>query len=341
MTAVMVTGGCGFIGSALVLALRRERPDWTVVTYDRLSYAGNVENLAALENDARHVFVRGDVADSLALDEAVARHGVGAIFHLAAESHVDRSLLDASEFVRSNVLGTQVVLEVARRRGVRRVVLASTDEVYGSMPEGTRADESSPLRPSSPYAASKTAADLLALAAHRSFGQDVVITRGSNTYGPRQFPEKLIALMIARALEDEALPVYGDGLHARDWLHVEDHANALLLALEKGTPGAIYNIGADDERTTLDVVRAILAALGKDERLIRFVEDRPGHDRRYALDFTAAKRALGYAPAYRFQEGLLETVRWYVEHRAFWERALRGDQRAYFERQYRHRLEKA
>jgi dTDP-glucose 4,6-dehydratase len=332
--AVLVTGGAGFIGSNLVRLLLRERPDWTVVNLDKLTYAGNAESLADLRDDPRHVFVRGDIANAELVEHLLANHGVDAILNLAAESHVDRSILGPGIFVETNVSGTQVLLEAARQAGVKRFVQISTDEVYGSLGATGRFTESSPLAPSSPYSASKAAADLLALAYGHTFGMDVVVTRCSNNYGPYQFPEKLIPLMIANALEGKKLPVYGDGMQVRDWIHVDDHCAALLAALERGRAGEVYNLGSDNEWPNLRIVGRLLEILGKGSELIEHVKDRPGHDRRYAIDASKARSALGWAPRIAFSEGLETTVRWYVEHRQWWERIRTGAYRTYYERNY-------
>ncbi len=334
MVDVLVTGGAGFIGSNFVLQLRARRPDVAIVNVDLLSYAGNLENLQPLEGDAGHVFVRADVADRDAMDALFAAHRPEGVLHFAAESHVDRSILDATPFVRNNVLGTQVLLDLARAHGARRFLQVSTDEVYGTLGPTGAFSEETPLAPNSPYAASKAAADLLVRAAVHTHGLDAVITRCSNNYGPLQFPEKLIPLMIANALDDQPLPVYGDGLQVRDWLHVEDHCTAIWTVFEKAAPGTVYNIGGNSERTNLDVVQQILAALGKPESLIRRVADRPGHDRRYAMDARRIRRELGWEPARRFEEALPATIRWYVEHRPWWERIRSGAYREYYARQY-------
>ncbi|MBX7102023.1 MAG: dTDP-glucose 4,6-dehydratase [Myxococcaceae bacterium] len=335
---VLVTGGCGFIGSNLVRYLRQQRPGWKVITLDKLTYAGNLENLQALERDSGHAFVKGDIGNRELVDLLLAAHEVDAVLHLAAESHVDRSILGPEAFTVTNVLGTQVLLEAARARKLKRFVMVSTDEVYGSLGPTGAFSEDSPLKPSSPYSASKTAADLLALSYTHTFGLDVVVTRCSNNYGPFQFPEKLIPLMIANALEDKPLPVYGDGANVRDWIHVEDHCASILLALEKGQAGHVYNFGGAAERKNIDIVKGILQLLGKPESLIRYVKDRPGHDRRYAMDFTKAQRELGFTPAHKFEQGLADTVRWYVANRAWWERVRSGAYRSYYEEQYRARL---
>ncbi|HKC61322.1 MAG TPA: dTDP-glucose 4,6-dehydratase [Myxococcales bacterium] len=334
MTAVLVTGGAGFIGSNLVRYLRRERPEWTVVNLDKLTYAGNLESVADLRHDPGHLFVRGDIANPELVEHLCEQHGVEAILNLAAESHVDRSILGPGIFVETNVSGTQVLLEAARRAGVRRFVQVSTDEVYGSLGAQGRFSESSPLQASSPYSASKAAADLLALAYHRTFGLDVIVTRCSNNYGPCQFPEKLIPLMIANALDGRKLPVYGDGMHVRDWIHVEDHCAALLAALERGKAGEVYNVGSDNEWPNLHIVQELLRILRKPESLIEHVKDRPGHDRRYAIDARKARAELGWAPRMAFGEGLERTVGWYVDNRPWCDRVRTGEYRAYYEKNY-------
>ena len=337
---ILVTGGCGFIGSNFVHLLRRERPDEPVLNLDLLTYAGNLENLLDLEGDAGHVFVRGDVADADLVAGLFARHEITAVVHFAAESHVDRSLLGPGAFVHSNVAGTQVLLEAARQAwdgGGGRFVMISTDEVYGSLgPEGAFTEDT-PLAPSSPYSASKAAADLFCGAYHRTWGLPVIITRCSNNYGPWQFPEKLIPLMIQRASRGESLPVYGDGLNIRDWIHVEDHCRAVLAVLDGGEPGRIYNIGGGNERPNLEIVKLILAALGKGEELITFVADRPGHHRRYAMDSTRVRTELGWEPRVPFERGIADTIRWYADHRDWWERIISGAYREYYARQYEER----
>jgi dTDP-glucose 4,6-dehydratase len=334
MTTVLVTGGAGFIGSNMVRLLRSERPDWTVVNLDKLTYAGNAESLADLRDDAKHVFVRGDIANAELVEHVMLDHGVDAVFNLAAESHVDRSILGPGIFVETNVGGTQVLLDCARQAKVKRFVQISTDEVYGSLGATGKFTESSPLKPSSPYSASKTAADLLVLAYGLTFALDVVVTRCSNNYGPYQFPEKLIPLMIANALEGKKLPVYGDGQQVRDWIHVEDHNRALLAALEKGKGGEVYNIGSDNEWPNLQIVTRLLEILGKGAQLIEHVKDRPGHDRRYAIDANKARAELGWEPRIGFAQGLESTVEWYVQNRGWWERVRTGQYRTYYERNY-------
>ncbi|NRD45457.1 MULTISPECIES: dTDP-glucose 4,6-dehydratase [Corallococcus] len=336
---VLVTGGCGFIGSNLVKYLRRERPDWKIINLDKLTYAGNLETLADLEGDPKHVFVRGDIANRELVEHLIVQHGVDAVMHLAAESHVDRSILGPEVFINTNVLGTQQLLEACRARGVKRFLMVSTDEVYGSLGPTGAFTETSPLQPSSPYSASKTSSDLVALAYHHTFKMDVVVTRCSNNYGRYQFPEKLIPLMVVNALHDKPLPVYGDGANVRDWLHVEDHCQGLLVALEKGRAGEVYNIGGGSERRNIEIVKGILGLLKKPESLIQYVADRPGHDRRYAIDPTKIRTELGYQPKHTFEQGLEETVTWYMENRAWWERVTSGAYRQYFDTQYKARLQ--
>jgi dTDP-glucose 4,6-dehydratase len=287
-----------------------------------------------VESDPRYRFVRGDVCNGELVAELVRSEGIDAILHLAAESHVDRSILTPSVFIETNVRGTQVLLEAARELGVKRFVHVSTDEVYGSLgPEGLFTEES-PLAPSSPYSASKAGSDLLALSYARTFGLHVVVTRCSNNYGPYQFPEKLIPLMIANALRDLPLPVYGDGLNVRDWIHVEDHCRGLLAALDQGRAGEVYNFGASSERQNIRIVEAVLDLLGKPRTLVKYVTDRAGHDRRYAIDASRARRELGWAPRKTFEDALADTVRWYVDHRSWWERVMSGEYRSYYEKQY-------
>lgn len=330
---ILVTGGAGFIGSNFVLHMLEHDRSYRIVNFDALTYAGNLENLRSVQDDPRYEFLRGDVAEAQDVENAL-RPDVDAVIHFAAESHVDRSLEGPSIFLRTNVLGTQVLLERAREIGLKRFVMVSTDEVYGSLGEAGRFDESSPLAPNSPYSASKASADLVCRAYHHSFGLPVMITRCSNNYGPFQFPEKLIPLMIANALADEPLPVYGDGKNVRDWLFVQDHCAALRRVLEDGQPGEVYNIGGDSERQNIDVVTTLLDILGKPHDLIRFVSDRPGHDRRYAIDATHIRRQLGWKAEVGFEEGLRRTVDWYQRH-SWWLDAVRsGEYREYYERMY-------
>jgi dTDP-glucose 4,6-dehydratase len=325
---VLVTGAAGFIGSHFVRRLVGAGDE--VVVLDKLTYSGNRANLEGVD----HEFHRGDICDAHAV--ARAAEGVEAIVNFAAETHVDRSILEAAEFIQTDIAGTQVLLELARRDGIR-LVHVSTDEVYGDLEGGGRSKEDDPLLPSSPYSASKAGGDLQVLAYVRTFGVDACITRGANTYGPRQYPEKLLPLFITNALDGETLPVYGDGKQVREWLHAEDHAAAIDLVLRRGESGQIYNVGGE-ERENLDVTYRILELTGKDESLIRHVEDRPGHDRRYALD-DSKLRSLGWSPAHSFGEGgLAATVEWYRENRAWWEPIKSGEFRAYYETQYAGRL---
>ncbi len=318
---ILVTGGAGFIGSNFVHFVRAARPQWHVVNYDALTYAGNPANLADLEGDSKHTFIRGDVRDGRALLEALS--GCTAVVHFAAESHVDRSIDDAAPFVSTNVLGTQTLLDACREARVKRLVHIGTDEVYGSLPldrPELRFVEDSPLAPSSPYAASKAAADLLALASHRTYGLPVIVTRCSNNFGPRQYPEKVIPLFVTNLFEGRKVPLYGDGRNVRDWIHVEDHCEALLRILEKGKVGAIYNIGGGNERSNLELTRTILELLGRGDEMIEHVTDRPGHDRRYAIDDSRLRRELGWTPTRSaWPEALKKTIEWYRANRAWWE----------------------
>ncbi len=331
---LLVTGGAGFIGSNFIRDLLARRDDVGIVNLDALTYAGNLENLADVEGDPRYEFVRADVADRRAVEAVFERHRFDAVVHFAAESHVDRSLhLGVERFIQTNVLGTQVLLDASLTHGVGRFVQISTDEVYGTLgPEG-RFTEESPLAPNNPYAATKAAADLLVRAAWRSHGLDVVVTRCSNNFGPYQFPEKLIPLMIANAMEDRPLPVYGDGLHVRDWIYVLDHCRAIELALERGRTGEVYNIGGLYDVPNIEIVRKILRYLGKPDSLITHVEDRPGHDRRYAMDVTKIS-ALGWKPQFSFDEALAQTVEWYRTHKDWLDRVRSGAYRDYYDRIY-------
>lgn len=331
---ILVTGGAGFIGSNFIHYWLKER-EGEVINLDLLTYAGNLENLADVADHPRYRFVRGDIADRGLVERLL--DGVEAVVNFAAESHVDRSIHDAGAFIRSNVAGTQVLLDAAKSRGVGRFLQISTDEVYGSLgPEGAFTEET-PLAPNSPYSASKAAADLLVRAYHHTYGLDAVITRCSNNYGPYQFPEKLIPLMVTNALEGKELPVYGDGLNVRDWIHVADHCRAIDAVLHRGKAGEMYNVGAGEEHANLELVKAILRLLGRPESLIRFVADRPGHDRRYAIDSTKIQRELGWRPVVGFAEGMSSTVEWYVKHRNWWEKIKSGAYRDYYERMYGNR----
>jgi dTDP-glucose 4,6-dehydratase len=335
MRKLFVTGGAGFIGSAFIRLALEELPDCRVVNFDALTYAGNLDNLAGLD-ESRHRFVRGDICDREAVLAALEEE-TEAIVNFAAESHVDRSIARADEFLRTNVIGTQVLLDAARERGTGRFLQVSTDEVMGSLPDDDESayfTENSPLAPNNPYAASKAAAEHLVRAAHKTFGLDTVITRCGNNYGPRQFPEKFLPLMLSNAMQDESIPVYGDGRNVRDWVYVEDHCRAVLLALGRGRAGESYNIGARNERRNIEVAESVLDALGKPRTLIRFVKDRPGHDRRYAIDPTKVERELGWQPQETWETGLAKTIRWYAENGEWIRRARSGEYRDYYARQY-------
>jgi len=337
MSRILVTGGAGFIGSNFIRLLLEQR-DHHVMNLDALTYAGNLENLADVERDPRYSFAKADITDRDQVSEAFASHKPDIVVHFAAESHVDRSVLDAGDFVMTNVLGTQVLLDAARASGVERFVHVSTDEVYGSLGPTGLFTEETPLQPNSPYSASKTGSDVLVRAAHETHGFPGMITRCSNNYGPYQFPEKLIPLMIANAMEDAPLPVYGDGQNVRDWIYVTDHCEGLLAVMERGEPGEVYNLGGNAERKNLEVVESILKLLDKPRSLIQFVEDRPGHDQRYAMDVTKIGESLGWAPRFGFEDGLARTVEWYVGQRSWWERVRSGDYLQYYERQYGSRM---
>ncbi len=331
-THVLVTGGAGFIGSHYVHHLIRHRPGWRITVLDKLTYAGNPKNLSGLEESPGYRFIRGDIASRADVERAT-EGGVNYLFNFAAETHVDRSIGDPEGFIRTDVFGTYTLLEAARARGLDRFVQISTDEVYGSVERGS-SREDAPLMPSNPYSASKAAADRLAYSYHATYGLPVLITRASNNFGPRQYPEKLIPLFITNALEDRPLPLYGDGQNIRDWLFVEDHCDALDVVLERGEPGGVYNIGAGNERRNADITRLILDRLGKPATLVRHVPDRPGHDRRYALD-CGRLRALGWSPRVPFEQGLEATVDWYVRNTGWWKPIKTGEYMEYYRKQYR------
>jgi dTDP-glucose 4,6-dehydratase len=334
MMNIFVTGGAGFIGSAFVRLVLDEVPNSRVVNFDALTYAGNLDNLKDID-DSRYRFVRGDICDREAVLAALEEEA-DAVFNFAAESHVDRSIHSAHEFINANVLGTQVLLDAARERRVRRFVQISTDEVMGSLPERNDAffTEASPFEPNSPYSASKAAAEHLVRAARHTHGLDCVTTRCGNNYGPRQFPEKFLPLMLANALADEPVPVYGDGRNVRDWIYVEDHCRAILAVAERGRAGEVYNIGARNERRNIEVAESVLKALGKPLSLIKFVKDRPGHDRRYAIDPTKIETELGWHPRETWESGLEKTIRWYAENAEWVARARSGAYREYYAKQY-------
>ncbi|BCG61259.1 dTDP-glucose 4,6-dehydratase [Paenibacillus sp. URB8-2] len=334
---LLITGGAGFIGSNFVIYMLQQHPDYKIVNVDALTYAGNLENLKSVENYPNYTFVKADITDVQAMDALIGQ-GVDVVVNFAAESHVDRSILEPDVFVKTNVLGTQVLLDAAKKHKVTNFVQVSTDEVYGTLGATGLFTEETPLTPNSPYSASKAGGDLLVRAYHETFGLPVNITRCSNNYGPYQFPEKLIPLMISRALADGALPVYGDGMNIRDWLYVEDHCSAIDLVIHKGVLGEVYNIGGNNERTNVHIVKTILQELGKPESLITYVQDRPGHDRRYGIDPTKIMNELGWKPKHTFETGIKETIQWYLNNKEWWTRIPSGEYQKYAEKQYGSRL---
>lgn len=334
---LLVTGGAGFIGSNFVMYMLDQHPDYEIINVDALTYAGNLENLKSLERNQRHTFVKADITDAAEMDRLIGQ-GIDVVVNFAAESHVDRSILEPDVFVRTNVNGTQVLLEAAKKHNISKFVQVSTDEVYGSLGPTGLFTEKTPLQPNSPYSASKAGGDLLVRAYHETFGLPMNITRCSNNYGPYQFPEKLIPLMISRALADEALPVYGDGLNIRDWLYVEDHCSAIDLVIHQGINGEVYNIGGNNERTNVHIVNTILEQLGKPESLIKYVQDRPGHDRRYGIDPTKTMSELDWQPKYTFETGIKETIQWYLNNEEWWTRIQSGVYQQYYAKQYGSRL---
>lgn len=332
---LLVTGGAGFIGSNFIRHALQRHPDWQVTNLDKLTYAGNLENLKDIENDARYRFVRGGIADRKLISQLLESE-FDVVVNFAAESHVDRSILDASPFIETNIKGTQVLLEGARQYRVDKFVQVSTDEVYGSIESGSFT-EASPLSPNSPYAASKADADLLCRAYFKTYHLPVIITRCTNNFGPYQFPEKLIPLAITNAFEDKSIPIYGDGLNVRDWIYVDDHCRALEFVIQKGLPGEIYNIAANQEKTNLELIYSLLEIMGKPRELIKFVADRPGHDRRYALDASKIARDLGWQPSHSFEEALAATADWYLSHEFWWRQIKSGEYAKYYQRMYSQR----
>jgi dTDP-glucose 4,6-dehydratase len=331
---ILVTGGAGFIGVNFVRLLLRDEPGVQVVNLDALTYAGNLESLADLLEDPRHRFVHGSIADADLVGRLFAEHRFDGVINFAAESHVDRSISGPRIFLETNILGTQVLLDAARGAGVRRFLQVSTDEVYGSLGPQGAFREDSPIQPNSPYSASKASADHLVRAYHHTYGLDTVITRCSNNYGPYQFPEKMIPLCINNIRQGKPIPIYGDGLQVRDWLFVEDHCRGVWLAFCKGVAGEVYNLGGENERTNLDLVRTLLQLLGADESLITYVKDRPGHDRRYAIDATKIRRELGWTPSVGFAEGMRRTIDWYRGHGDWLSHIVDGDYQHYYRRMY-------
>ena len=338
---VLVTGGAGFIGGNFVHHMVNKYPDYQIVNLDLLTYAGNLETLKPVEDKPNYKFVKGDIADEAFIMDLFEKEKFDVVVNFAAESHVDRSIEDPGIFVQTNVMGTRVLLDASRKFGVKRYHQVSTDEVYGDLPLD-RPDlfftENTPIQTSSPYSASKASADLFVLAYHRTFGTPVTVSRCSNNYGPYHFPEKLIPLMISRALADEELPVYGNGENVRDWLHVSDHREAIDLIIHKGKVGEVYNIGGHNERTNLQVVQTILKALDKPESLIKYVKDRPGHDRRYAIDPTKIETELGWKPKYNFDTGIAQTIQWYLDNEDWWKHIISGEYQNYFAEMYKDRL---
>lgn len=334
---ILITGGAGFIGGNFVHYMVNKYPGDMIVNLDLLTYAGNLETLKGIEDKPNYKFYRGDIADRDFIFDLFNKERFDMVVNFAAESHVDRSITNPSIFVQTNVLGTQVLLDAAKEYNVKRYHQVSTDEVYGDLPLDRKDlffTEETPIRTSSPYSSSKASADLFVLAYHRTYGLPVTVSRCSNNYGPYHFPEKLIPLIISRALNDKRIPVYGKGENVRDWLHVEDHCSAIDLILHKGRIGEIYNIGGHNEKTNLEVVQTVLKALGKSESLIEFVTDRPGHDMRYAIDPTKIETELGWKPKYNFDTGIQQTITWYLENKEWWENIISGEYQNYFDKQY-------
>jgi len=331
LKTLLVTGGAGFIGSNFVRYMLSRYPYYRIIVLDKLTYAGNLANLADVADNPNYRFVRGDIADQRLVDNLVAE--VDAILNFAAETHVDRSIMDAGSFIQTDVYGTFVLLEAARKHRIERFLQVSTDEVYGDIPTGSSLEDD-PMRPRSPYSASKAGGEMMAKAYHVTYGLPVLITRGSNNYGPYQYPEKLIPVLITNAIDDQELPIYGDGRQVRDWLYVMDHCTGIDVVLHHGEVGEAYNIGGGNERINLEIAHQVLELLGKPRSLLRFVQDRPGHDRRYSLDTTKIRR-LGWEPARDFEEGLAETVRWYVENQAWWRPLKSGEYWEYYKRNYK------
>lgn len=332
MTKILVTGGAGFIGSNFLKYMVNKYPDYDFINLDALTYCGNLENLRDIEYYDNYSFVKGDIRDASLVDGLVS--DVDYIVHFAAESHVDRSIEDPGIFIKSNILGTQTLLDASKKHNIKKYLQVSTDEVYGSLgPEGYFTEET-PLQPNSPYSASKAGADLMVRAYHNTFNLPINITRCSNNYGPYQFPEKLIPLMISNALEDKELPIYGDGKNIRDWLHVYDHCTAIDLVLHKGKSGEVYNIGGHNEKSNIEIVKLILEQLDKPESLIKFVSDRLGHDRRYAIDSSKIRKELGWKPKYNFETGIVETINWYLDNQDWIKKVKSGEYQKYYEKMY-------
>lgn len=334
MKNILVTGGAGFIGSNFINYILEHRDDYNIVNLDKLTYAGNLENLIPSENKKNYHFVKGDICNFELVNYLFEYYKIKYVINFAAESHVDRSILGSEIFFRTNVMGTNVLLEVSRKFGVEKFLQISTDEVYGSLGSEGLFTESTPLSPNSPYSSSKAAADMMALSFYHTYGLPVVITRCSNNYGPYQFPEKLIPLMIINSINNKKLPVYGDGLYVRDWIYVVDHNKAIELVFEKGRTGEVYNIGASNEMPNIKIIKLILNYLNKSEELIEYVKDRPGHDRRYAIDSTKIQTELGWMPSFTFENAIADTIEWYLKNKSWWERIISGEYQKYYEIQY-------
>jgi len=334
MTNILVTGGAGFIGSNFINYILEKRDDYNIVNLDKLTYAGNLENLKSAEEKKNYHFIKGDITNPELVKYIFGKFEIKNVINFAAESHVDRSILGSEIFFRTNVIGTNVLLEISRQYEVKKFIQISTDEVYGSLGEDGSFAETTPLSPNSPYAVSKASADMMAKAFHHTYGLPVIITRCSNNYGPYQFPEKLIPLMIINTLNNKKLPVYGDGMHVRDWIYVIDHNKAVELVFEKGKPGEVYNIGASNEMPNIKIVELILDHLGKGRDLIQYVKDRPGHDRRYAIDSSKIKEDLNWKPEYSFEEAIRETIDWYIKNKNWWKEIISGEYLKYYNTQY-------
>ncbi len=340
MKNILVTGGAGFIGSAFVRMMVEKYPDYNIIVLDKLTYAGNLDNLLEVHDSPNYRFERGDIAHRQTVERVLETFGIDAIVNFAAESHVDRSILDPDAFIQTDVVGTYVLLEAARKLGIQRIHHVSTDEVYGSIPEGFF-KEGDPLEPNSPYSASKAGGELMLRAYHVTYGLHTTVTRGSNTFGPYQYPEKVAPFFITEAIDNRPLPLYGDGMQVRDWLYVDDHCSAIDTVLHKGVAGEIYNVGGEHEMHNIDVTKFILHALGKPERLIRYVTDRPGHDRRYALTNDKIRAELGWTQQYSFEDAMQATVEWYQKNEWWWRKIKTGEYLEYYKLQYADRLANA
>jgi dTDP-glucose 4,6-dehydratase len=335
MKNILVTGGAGFIGSNYINHILNERDDYNIVNLDNLTYAGNLENLKPSENKKNYTFIKGDISNSELVNYVFNKYKIKQVINFAAESHVDRSILGSEIFYRTNVIGTNVLLEVSRKNEIEKFLQVSTDEVYGSLGSKGLFTEKTPIAPNSPYSSSKAAADLMALSFYQTYKMPIVVTRCSNNYGPLQFPEKLIPLMIINALNNKKLPVYGDGMNVRDWIYVIDHNRAIDIVLEKGAFGEVYNIGAGNEMPNIKIIKLILEYLKKSEDLIQYVEDRPGHDRRYAIDSAKIQNELLWKPNYSFETAITKTIDWYINNKTWWERIISGEYHNYYKMQYK------